>query len=82
MREAERIASRAGGFVAGAAFCGLIGLICLFYFFISPMESDPNSMSGPASWKSLYLAGAFFAAAIWLYLIAQIIHIRALLAKK
>lgn len=64
------IRNTASNFRAFAMICGLIGMFVMGATLVSLI----NGESHPSGW---ILSSAMIGAALWLYLIAQIIHIRA-----
>ena len=67
---AEKIRSNANAFTGLAAFFGVIATLA---FLLALIIGRGGENSGP----SFSLVGALVAIALWLYLIAQLIHIRA-----
>ncbi len=65
-----RIRSLAWGFTVGAIILAAIAIIIA-------LGSAFTSISGESSGNGFFIAGAFLGAALWLFLIAQIIYIRA-----
>jgi hypothetical protein len=71
--ESERLAEKGQAWEYMAAFFSVVGLGALAVLIYGGTDS-----SRPA----LYVFAGCVSAAIWIYLIAQLIHIRALLSKK
>jgi len=67
-RNASTLAAVAGFFAVAAFIVGLAAIVSM--------------KSGDDATGSFILAGSLIGLALWFYLIAQIVHIRALLAKK
>jgi divalent metal cation (Fe/Co/Zn/Cd) transporter len=67
---AEKIHNRADLFAAAALWLCIIGLLVAFC-------SVYASISGDGAGSGYIWAGSFIGASLWLYLIAQIVHIRA-----
>jgi len=72
----EKIQRQAESFTAAACLCVVIGVVALLIGMVSQVGEGTG---GGLSWLVM---GAAFGLALWLYLVAQIIHIRALLAKR
>jgi DNA-directed RNA polymerase subunit RPC12/RpoP len=80
-QEAARIQQLAEMFVRTSKISFLLGIVCLVVSLLFDFE-----VIGEASEAKIYLLAALssvaFGLALWLYLVGQIIHIRALLSKK
>ena len=74
--ESEKVRRQAESFSAAASLCVVIGVLALL---IGIGLSVGEGTGGGLSWLVMCAA---FGLALWLYLVAQIIHIRALLSKK
>jgi hypothetical protein len=66
----EAIRRQARGFTGAAIFIFIIGIVALFSGLCTPVQNSDSA----TVW---IVMGACFGLAVWLYLIAQIIHIRA-----
>ena len=67
----EHIRNQAENFTLVAAIFVVVGILALLAFGFSFSSGDGGA------WGALDFCGASFGIALWLYLIAQIIHIRA-----
>jgi hypothetical protein len=76
--ESERLAAKDGAWEFMAGLFAVVGLIVLLVFGFSFRSGEADEVS----WSALYFCGGCLGAALWIYLVAQIIHIRALLSKK
>jgi hypothetical protein len=76
----DKIEGQATAFEVAAIAFAVIGIITLFLAIVSATQTDENgnAISHFMAWAT---TGSLFGLALWLYLIAQIIYIRALLAK-
>ena len=77
MTEAEKIETQARSFTRVALICVVIGVLALLLGIYSCIGIDATG--GGSCWVVM---AAMFGVAFWFYLVAQIIHIRALQAKK
>jgi hypothetical protein len=73
--EAQKIRRNASTLAAVAGFFAVAG-------FIVGLVAIVSMKSGEDATGSFILAGSLIGVALWFYLIAQIVHIRALLARK
>jgi hypothetical protein len=75
--QSERLEITARNFEAGARICVAFGIVALVLGFFSTLGPDAKGVS--LFWVAM---GALFGAAFCFYLLGQILHIRALLARK
>ena len=71
----DKVRNTAAVFTGLAWLFGIVGFLCLF-IGLSYLDSSERN---PSIWTAM---GGSWGAAVWLYLIAQVIHIRALLMER
>jgi hypothetical protein len=75
-QQVDGIERQAGLFTTASIILAIVGIIGLFLGILALVTANSSSMP---YWL---FSGAFFGLALWIYLIAQVIRIRALLARK
>jgi heme/copper-type cytochrome/quinol oxidase subunit 2 len=81
--EAEKIEQQAMVFTGWSVFFIVIGVAALlFWLFFTCVIGTDDSGERTCRLVCLLVVGGSFGLAFWFYLVAQVIHIRALLAKK
>ncbi|MGA9451773.1 MAG: hypothetical protein WBW41_10595 [Verrucomicrobiia bacterium] len=81
-REPERDSSEADKIRTTAVSLQIVAGLFALAAFIVAFVAVFNAVSSEDAGDGFIIAGALLGAAVWFYLIAQIVHIRALLAKK